>query len=330
VDLLSHLETFVAVAAQRSFSRAAETLGIAQPLLSRRIKNLEGSLGGELFDRAPRQIRLTEFGALLLPHAQDVLDRTNHLRHVAESARRSTVHLLGVPPDCEPAALSRVLRAAADRGIPVGVHESPARPRAAALSEGVLTLALIRVPADAAPLVVPLGLASAAALSAARGGRSLHLDSLRPRRGAHADEPPALLVMPEDDTPVLTERLERAMATAGLARQRVRITSSSSAAAAEVLAGADLLLCDGPFARRHGLTWTALADVGLHRGYELAGPGVVPGGRGVAPGRLGGPGVVATEGWADWLAPLLGAAVGAGDRVEPPAEDRGAGLTVRA
>jgi DNA-binding transcriptional LysR family regulator len=310
VDLLSHLETFVAVAAQRSFSRAAETLGIAQPLLSRRIKNLESSLGGELFDRGPRELRLTEFGVLLLPHAQDVMDRANHLRRVAESARSSTVHLVGVPPDCEPAALSRVLRAAADRGIPVSVHESPAGARAAALSTGALAIALVRVPADAAPLVVALGLASAAALPAARGDRSLHLDSLRPRRGGHAEEPPALLVTPEDDTPIFTERLERAMDTAGLARARVRITSSSSAAAAEVLAGADLLLCDGPFARRHGLTWTALADAGLHRGYELVGP--------------------AMEGWADWLAPLLGAAVGAGGRAASPVEDPGAGLTVGA
>ena len=104
------------MAAERSFSRAAETLGIAQPLLSRRIKNLEATFGGELFHRAPRQIRLTEFGVLLLPHAQDALARTNHLRSVAESARGSSVRVLGVPPDCEPNVLARVIRAAADGG----------------------------------------------------------------------------------------------------------------------------------------------------------------------------------------------------------------------
>ena len=48
MDLLVHLETFVAVAEERSFSRAAEALGIAQPLLSRRVKSLEDHLGGEL------------------------------------------------------------------------------------------------------------------------------------------------------------------------------------------------------------------------------------------------------------------------------------------
>ena len=317
MDLLSHLETFVAVADQRSFSRAAEKVGIAQPLLSRRVKNLESALGGELFHRTPRQIRLSDFGALLLPYAQDVLDRTNHLRGVAESALGSTVRVLGIPPGCEPSALARVIRAAADRGLPLSVHEAPAAARASALSEGAWALALVRVPADGAPLVVSLGLASATALSSGGSHRSLHLDSLRPRRGGDGGEPPALLVVPEDDIPVFTDRFHRAMATAGLAQQRVRITSSTSAAAAEVLAGPGLLVCDGAFARRHGLPWTPLADARLHRGYELAGP----------PARDD---AVAAGQVADWLMPLLGAAVGATGRGEPPGDDPRARLTVRA
>ena len=185
--------------------------------------------------------------------------------------------------------------------MPVSVHESPARARAAALSDGALALALVRVPPDAAPLVVALGLASVAELPDAGGHRSLHLDSLRPRRGAHAGEPAALLVAPEDDIPVFIDRLHRAMATAGLAQQRVRITSSAAAAAAEVLAGAGLLLCDGPFARRHGLAWTALADAGLHRGYELAGAPKKKAEGTARPRR--------TSPWI-WLVTRLGAAVG--------------------
>ncbi len=317
MDLLVHLETFIAVAEQRSFSRAAEELGIAQPLLSRRIKNLEAALGGELVDRTPRRIRLTDFGALLLPYAQDVLDRTHHLRRVAESARRSSVGRLGIPPDCDPAALARVIRAAADRGFPVSVHESPARAREAALAAGALALALVRVPADTASLVVVLGLGGATALTDAPGHRSVHLDSLRPRRGVGLGQPPELLVVPEDDTPAFTERLGRAMARAGLAHQRMRITSSSAAAAAEALARGDLVLCDGRFARRHGLAWAPLADATLHRGYELTG----------ASGRDG---ALAGREVAGWLAPLLAAAVGAGDRPEAPGDDARALLTVRA
>jgi hypothetical protein len=97
----------------------------------------------------------------------------------------------------------------------------------------------------------------------------------------------------------------------------VRITASAGAAVAEVLAGAGLLLCDGPFARRHGLAWTPLADAELRRGYELAG----------APGRAG---AVAADQLAEWLAPLLGAVVGAGGHPEPPGDDARTRLTARA
>ncbi|MGW1984999.1 helix-turn-helix domain-containing protein [Streptomyces collinus] len=60
MDLLAHLEAYVATVDERSFSRAADRLGIAQPLLSRRIKTLETHFGGLLFDRSRRQVVTTE------------------------------------------------------------------------------------------------------------------------------------------------------------------------------------------------------------------------------------------------------------------------------
>ncbi|GAA0919963.1 hypothetical protein GCM10009557_90760 [Virgisporangium ochraceum] len=67
MDLLAHLAAFVAVADEASFSRAADRLGIAQPLLSRRVRTLEEHFGGPLFDRSPRRVSTTDFGQLLLP-----------------------------------------------------------------------------------------------------------------------------------------------------------------------------------------------------------------------------------------------------------------------
>ncbi|MFD0395713.1 LysR family transcriptional regulator [Streptomyces nogalater] len=107
MDLLAHLEAYVATAEEAGFSRAADRLGIAQPLLSRRVKTLEEYFGGPLFDRSRRQIATTELGVLLLPYARDVLDRAQRLRQVARSARRSRVRAVGVPADCAPAALAR-------------------------------------------------------------------------------------------------------------------------------------------------------------------------------------------------------------------------------
>jgi len=294
MDLLVHLSTFVAVAEELSFSRAAEDLAIAQPLLSRRIKTLEDHLGGDLFDRSKRQIEVTEFGVLLLPYAQDVLRRAEQLDSVARSARTSAVRSLGVPPDCDPKALARVIRAAAGRGLAISVHELPAVPRAAALADGSLALALVRVPPDTADLGVPLGLASAAPPGTAPG-RPVHLDGLRPRRGAGRTPGPVVLITPEDDISLFSDPLRSAAARAGLPGERIRVTSATATALAEMLAGDGLLLCAEQFARRHQVAWAPLADTSLRRGYDLG-----------AARRSGN----APADDTGWLVPLLGAAVG--------------------
>jgi DNA-binding transcriptional LysR family regulator len=62
---LSQLETFLAVAEERSFSRAALRLHRTQPAVSQVIRKLEESVGEILFDRAARDGSLTAAGALL-------------------------------------------------------------------------------------------------------------------------------------------------------------------------------------------------------------------------------------------------------------------------
>ncbi len=104
-----------------------------------------------------------------------------------------------------------------------------------------------------------------------------------------------LLLLPEDDIEAFTDSLHRATARAGLPAERTRLASSATAAAAEVLAGQSLLLCDEPLARRHRLPWSPLADRSLDRGYEI---------------RLSATGALGHDA-AGWLAPLLGAAIGA-------------------
>ncbi|MGW5606297.1 LysR family transcriptional regulator [Streptomyces sp. NPDC003753] len=310
MDLLAHLEAYVAVVEETSFSRAADRLGIAQPLLSRRIKTLETHFGGLLFDRSRRQVATTEFGVLLLPYAQDVLDRTQRLRHVARSVRQSAVCAVGVPGDCGPAALARIIRAGAEHGTTLGVHELPPQEREARLADGSLAYALLRVPPESAALRVPLGLASApdapdgryAGPAEARQRprpRAVHLEDLRPRRGRDATREQRsavpILTTAEDQLPHALDRLRRAAARAGLPEGLVRPAGPVATALAETLAGRVTLLCAEPFARRHGADWSPLGDTSLHRGYE---PGAGPPQRGPAPVP-------------DWLVALLAAAVGA-------------------
>ncbi len=79
---LSQLETFLAVAEERSFSRAALRLHRTQPAVSQVIRKLEASIGETLFDRAARDGSLTSAGVLLRDYAQRLLS----LRREAASA----------------------------------------------------------------------------------------------------------------------------------------------------------------------------------------------------------------------------------------------------
>lgn len=77
---LRHLRYFEAVATERNFTRAAQRLGVAQPPLSRQIRELEIEIGIDLFDRASRPIRLTEAGRMFQEQASQILARTEQLR----------------------------------------------------------------------------------------------------------------------------------------------------------------------------------------------------------------------------------------------------------
>lgn len=70
---LQDLTVFVAVAEERSFSKAARRLHRTQPAVSQTIRRLEDELGDRLFDRASRTGVLTEAGVLLLEHALRLL-----------------------------------------------------------------------------------------------------------------------------------------------------------------------------------------------------------------------------------------------------------------
>ena len=67
---LRHLRSFVAIAEERSITRAAERLWIAQPGLSTQMRRLESELGVQLFARHSRGIDLTQAGELFLERAR--------------------------------------------------------------------------------------------------------------------------------------------------------------------------------------------------------------------------------------------------------------------
>ena len=85
---LRDLAYFIAVADNLGFSRAARSLKISQPALSRQIKSLESELGIQLFDRVGRRTMLTAAGA-------DLLQQSRALLHESESMKGRASDLAG-------------------------------------------------------------------------------------------------------------------------------------------------------------------------------------------------------------------------------------------
>ncbi len=86
--LPARIPYFLAVGETLNFRKAAEQLGIAQPALSRSIKDLEHQLGFALFERSTRRVALTPAGEVLYRESADAMQRlsraTIHAERVAQ------------------------------------------------------------------------------------------------------------------------------------------------------------------------------------------------------------------------------------------------------
>src|SRR5512133_18369 len=93
---LRHLRYFVAVAEELHFGRAAARLHIAQPPLSRQIRDLEREVGTPLFERVARGVELTAAGRAFLPEARLTLAQAERAPRTAERAARGEIGRLRV------------------------------------------------------------------------------------------------------------------------------------------------------------------------------------------------------------------------------------------
>ena len=152
---LKQIQTFVTLAATLHFGRAAEQLRIAQPHVSRRIRQLEEELKVSLFQRDTRKVGLTDAGRIFLADANNLLRDARLARdHVRESVLGLRGELkIGLVTNAMLAGLPRVL--AEFRRQSPAVHlvlnEWGSALQIDALNEGVSDVAICHPPARMDP-----------------------------------------------------------------------------------------------------------------------------------------------------------------------------------
>ncbi|MFU1929944.1 LysR family transcriptional regulator [Bordetella hinzii] len=149
---LRHLRYFQTVAREGSFTRAAALLHIAQPPLSRQIRQLEEELGVTLIERGSRGLKLTEAGRFFHEQSLQLTARLDEIvagtrRLGAQAARWFSIGfvpstLYGFVPE-----LIRYLRQA-DAQVEVGLSEMTTLPQIEALKSGRIDLGIGRIPFD--------------------------------------------------------------------------------------------------------------------------------------------------------------------------------------
>lgn len=121
---LRFLQYFRAVAEELSFSRAASRLHVAQPALSRAVKQLESELGLAVLERSRHHVRLTPAGAVLLRESVLLFDQLEEsLRRVRRTAagEEGEFRLGYIGPPTQP-FLGRILREYSKRYPRVAIH----------------------------------------------------------------------------------------------------------------------------------------------------------------------------------------------------------------
>jgi DNA-binding transcriptional LysR family regulator len=147
---LASLRAFVEVARQGSFSLAGESLFLTQPAISKRIAGLEEELATRLFDRAGRQVLLTEAGRHLLPRAERIIHELTDIRRelsnlsgeVAGRLAMATSHHIGLH------RLPLVLRAYSDDHprVELDIRFMESEKACQEVEHGVLELAVVTLP----------------------------------------------------------------------------------------------------------------------------------------------------------------------------------------
>ena len=132
------------------FGKAASDCAVSQPALSVAVRELEDSIGAPLFERGPRKVRLSGFGAEFVRRTRAILRDIDELEDMARASRDASMDelRLGVIPTVAPYLLPTILAALDARwpALEVKVRETVTPNLVADLHEGRLDAAILALP----------------------------------------------------------------------------------------------------------------------------------------------------------------------------------------
>ena len=147
---LRQLRYVDALARHGHFGRAAEACAVSQPALSVQIRDLESALGMPLFERGPRQVRLTALGEEFAARAREILRAVDELDDLARASRDGLVGRLriGVIPTIAPYLLPTLIPTLTrlHAGLDIHVRETVTPRLIEELGEGRLDCAIVALP----------------------------------------------------------------------------------------------------------------------------------------------------------------------------------------
>lgn len=148
---LRHLRYFCVVAEELNLTRAAEKLFIAQPPLTRQIKQIEEEIGAALFIRKPRGLELTQAGLYFKDQARQILNKVDttivDTRRIAEHGK--TVFSIGFVPSIFYGQLPlMVRRLRKNKNLEIMLYELKTREQIDALKTGKIDIGFGRLSID--------------------------------------------------------------------------------------------------------------------------------------------------------------------------------------
>ena len=147
---LKQLRYFEAVANFGHFGHAADACSISQPAISVQIKELEQILGAALFERSPRQIKLTSFGTEFAGRAREILRAVDDLGDLGRASHKGLVGKLrlGIIPTIAPYLLPRIIGnlSLSHSDLDLHIRETMTHKLIADLVEGRLDTAIVALP----------------------------------------------------------------------------------------------------------------------------------------------------------------------------------------